>query len=124
MKLDKLVAKATEILESGAPIVTGAEIRSGVVERVQLYFRSEKETVMDVISKDDLVQNFPDEGVYVLSVDRDGGNAGFRKLVMFEGKEDMYFRTDGTHEEADEFADVPAVGFMEAVEALCAVRFK
>ena len=44
------------------------------------------------------------------------------KLVMFEGEEDMYFRTDGTTEESDEFGGVPSVAFMEAVEAISMLK--
>lgn len=124
MKKSQLLGKVTELLESGAVIITGADIKDGVVERIQLYFGAEGEAVMDIISKDDLVQNFPDEGVYVFCASADGKNGEFKPVEMFEGEEDMYFRTDKTHEESDEFAAVPPVTFMETVEQICALKLK
>ena len=79
---------------------------------------------MDIISKDDLVQNFPDEGVFVLNLAADGKSGEFRQLEMFEGEEDMYFRTDKTREESDEFVGVPTVSFMEMVENICSLKLK
>ena len=117
MKKSQMPEKAAELLESGAVLITGADIKDGVVERIQVYFGSEKEAVMDIITKDDLVQNFPDEGVFVLN-----RNGNLVKLVMFEGEEDMYFRTDGTTAESDEFGDVPTVAFMNAVEAISTLK--
>ena len=113
----KALEKIAAALKSGSPIITAADVKHGVMEKVQLYFEADGEAVMDVISKDDLVQNFPDEGVFVLN-----GNGNLVKLVMFEGEEDMYFRTDGSAEESDEFAGVPTVAFMDAVEAVSMMK--
>ena len=124
MKKSQLSEKAKELLDSGAVLVTGADIINGVAERIQVYFAAEKEAVMDIISKDDLVQNFPDEGVFVLSVAADGKSGEFKQVEMFEGEEDMYFRTDKSREESDEFADVPSVSFMETVENICTLKLK
>ncbi|MBR2344677.1 MAG: hypothetical protein IKA71_02690 [Lentisphaeria bacterium] len=124
MKKSLLSGKAVELLEAGAVIITGIDIKDGIMERAQVYFASENEAVMDIINKDDLVQNFPDEGVYVLTTSSDGKNGEFRKLEMFEGEEDMYFRTDGTHEEVDEFSNVPTVTFMETVEQFASFKLK
>ena len=41
---------------------------------------------------------------------------------MFEGEEDMYFRTDGTTTEADEFGALPTVSFLETVETLSTMK--
>ena len=112
----ELTVKAQELLKKDAVLVTAAEYKAGVMERIQVYFRDEREAVMDVISKDDLVQNFPDEGVYVLT------DNGFKRVEMFEGEEDMFFRIDGTREEKDDFGPLPSVRFMETVEAVCALR--
>ena len=115
----KAAERAKEILKSEAVIITAADLKDGVMEQVQLYFESEGQAVMDVVSKDDLVQNWPDAGAYVFNCD-----GKFRKVTMFEGEEDMYFRTDGTHEESDEFAGVPTVSFMETVESICSLKLK
>jgi hypothetical protein len=125
MKKSLLSGKAKELLEKGSVIVTGADIIDGVAERIQVYFGADGEAVMDIISKDDLVQNFPeDEGVFVLTVAADGKNGEFRKVEMFEGEEDMYFRTDNTRTEEDEFAGIPSVSFMETVESICSLKLK
>ena len=114
---DKNIEKIAAVLKNGSPVITAADVKHGVMEQVQLYFEADGEAVMDVINKDDLVQNFPDEGVYVIN--RNGNPV---KLVMFEGEEDMYFRTDGSTEEADEFGDVPSVAFMTAIEAVSQMK--
>ena len=124
MKKSQLPEKAKELLENGSVLITGADIKDGVVERIQVYFADEGEAVMDMISKDDLVQNFPDEGVFALSTAASGASGEWKKVEMFEGEEDMYFRTDGTHEECDEFAGVPTVSFMETVENICSLKLK
>lgn len=119
-KLDKVKQELKDVLKSGSPVITAATISGGIVQEVQLYFESEGEAVMDVINKDDLVQNFPDEGVYVLAPS--GNGCRLKKLTMFEGEEDMYFRTDGTVAESDEFGNVPDVSFMEAVEYISTLK--
>lgn len=118
-KAERIAGKAAELMKEGAAIITAAELKNGIAERIQVYFWSDDSAVMDIISKDDLVQNFPEEGVYVLDPACSDVGQVFRKVVMFEGEEDMYFRTDGKTDEADEFADVPPVLFMESVEAVC-----
>lgn len=115
---DKNIEKIAAVLKAGSPVITAADVKHGVMEQIQLYFEADGEVVMDIINKDDLVQNFPEEGVFVLNK-----NGNPVKLVMFEGEEDMYFRTDGTTTEADEFGDVPAVAFMNAVEAISMMKF-
>jgi hypothetical protein len=124
MKKSQLPEKAKELLENGSVLITGADIKDGVVERIQVYFSDDGEAVMDMISKDDLVQNFPDEGVFALTTAESGMTGEWKKVEMFEGEEDMYFRTDGTHEESDEFAGVPTVSFMETVENICSLKLK
>ena len=124
MKKNQLPEKAKELLENGSVLITGADIKDGIVERIQVYFADDGEAVMDIITKDDLVQNFPEEGVFVLCTAENGTTGEFRQLEMFEGAEDMYFRTDKTHEECDEFAAVPTVSFMETVESICALKLK
>ena len=57
MSNSKLIERAREILKSEAVIISAADIREGVMEQIQLYFESDGQAVMDVVSKDDLVQN-------------------------------------------------------------------
>ena len=117
-----ITAKARELLAAEAVIVTACDVKDGVIERLQVYFWSEGQAVMDVISKDDLVQNWPDTGVYSLVVSAGGAERSFKKIAMFEGEEDMYFRIDGTRTEADDLGTLPPVAFMESVEAISQLR--
>ncbi|MBR7121083.1 MAG: hypothetical protein IKC94_02445 [Lentisphaeria bacterium] len=124
MKKSQLPEKAAELLENGSVLITGADVKDGVVERIQVYFADDGEAVMDIISKDDLVQNFPEEGVFALYTAENGMSGEFKQVEMFEGQEDMYFRTDNTKTECDEFAGVPTVSFMETVENICSLKLK
>ena len=117
-----ITAKARELLAAEAVIVTACDVKDGVIERLQVYFWSEGQAVMDVITKDDLVQNWPDTGVYSLVVSAGGAERSFKKVAMFEGEEDMYFRIDGTRTEADDLGTLPPVAFMESVEAISQLR--
>jgi hypothetical protein len=120
-KAENIAQKAAELMKNDAVLVTAADIKGGVVQKIQVYFWSEKSAVMDIITKDDLVQGFPEAGVFVLVPGVSDANKALKQLEMFEGEEDMYFRTDGTRTEEDEFAGVPPVLFMETVEAVCAL---
>ena len=117
-----IVAEARKLLVAEAVIVTACDVKDGVIDRVQLYFWSEGQAVMDVVTKDDLVQNWPDQGVYSLVVSPGAAEKSFKKITMFEGEEDMYFRIDGTRTEADDLGALPPVAFMESVEAISQLR--
>ena len=117
-----IVAKAKELLTAEAVVITAADIENGVLERLQVYFWSDGQAVMDVISKDDLVQNWPEQGVWSLVVSPGAAEKSFKKVAMFEGEEDMYFRIDGTRTERDDLGDLPRVAFMESVEAISQLR--
>ena len=120
--VESIVAHARKLLTAEAVIITACDIEKGVIERIQLYFWSDGEAVMDIITKDDLVQNWPDQGVYSLVVSPGGAEKSFKKVAMFEGEEDMYFRIDGTKNEADDLGVLPPVDFMESVEKLSQLR--
>ena len=118
-----IVERARKLLAAdGAAVITACDLKDGVIERIQLYFWSEDQAVMDVITKDDLVQNWPEEGVYSLVVSSGAAERSFKKVAMFEGEEDMYFRIDGTRTEADDLGDLPPVAFMESVEGISQLK--
>ena len=117
MSNSKLIERAREILKSEGVIISAADIREGVMEQIQLYFESDGQAVMDVVSKDDLVQNWPDAGAYAFNSD-----GKFRKVTMFEGEEDMYFRVDGQKTESDDFGPLPQVVFLETLEEISQLR--
>lgn len=112
-----LTERAAEILRSEAVIISAADIKDGVLQQVQLYFESEGQSVMDVVNKDDLVQNWPDAGAYAFNSD-----GKFRKVTMFEGEEDMFFRVDGQKTEADDLGVLPGVLFLEVLEEISQLR--
>lgn len=113
----ELTKRAEELMKEGAVLVTAAEYdKAGVLERLQVYFQDGREAAMDIINKDDFVQGFPDAGAWSLT------DGGFRKIEMFEGAEDMFFRIDGGREERDDLGPLPAVRFMETVEAICGLK--
>ena len=117
-----IVAKARELLTAEAVVITAADIEDGVIDQLQVYFWSDGQAVMDVITKDDLVQNWPDQGVYSLIVGPGSAEKSFKKVAMFEGEEDMYFRIDGTLTEKDDLGNLPRVAFMETVEGISQLR--
>lgn len=113
----ELTKKAEELMKQGAVLVTAADRdKTGVLERLQVYFEDEHEAAMDIIGKDDFVQGFPDAGAWSLL------DNGFQKIEMFEGEADMYFRIDGTREECDDLGPLPSVHFMETVETICSLK--
>ena len=120
-KAENIAQKAAELMQNDAVLITAADIKNGVVQKVQVYFWSGTDAAMDTISKDDLVQGFPEAGAYVLVPGVSDANKALKQIEMFEGEEDMYFRTDGTRTAEDEFGGVPPVLFMETVEAICAL---
>ena len=85
---EQLAAKAAELLKKDAVIITAVEIKHNIVNRIQVYFWSDGEAVMDIINKDDLVQNWPDSGVYTLNTNAKNCDCAFRKVEMFEGEEE------------------------------------
>ena len=117
MSNSKLIERAREILKSEAVIISAADIKEGIMEQIQLYFESDGQAVMDVVSKDDLVQNWPDAGAYAFNSD-----GKFRKVTMFEGEEDMYFRVDGQKTESDDFGPLPGVTFLEVLEEISQLK--
>ena len=121
-EVKNIVAEARKLLAAEAVIITACDLKDGVIEHIQLYFWSDGEAVMDVITKDDLVQNWPEQGVYSLVVSPGAAEKSFKKVAMFEGEEDMYFRIDGTRTEADDLGALPPVAFMESVEKISQLR--
>ena len=65
-KAENIAQKAAELMKNDAVLVTAADIKGGVVQKIQVYFWSEKSAVMDIITKDDLVQGFPEAEIQPL----------------------------------------------------------
>ncbi len=115
----QLSAEAAKVLWQGAAIITAADWEEGEVSRVQLYFECDGEIVMDTVSAKDLIDNFPDEGVYVLDPAGRSDRESLRKIRLYESPENLHFRGVESDEPCDDFGTVlPAIAFMEAVERI------
>lgn len=123
--IKSIAAEAEKRMKANAVLVTAVEISDGCAERIQVYFWDEHEAAMDIISKRELVENWPDDGVYVLDTTANSANEAFRELRLIDGEEDFYLRAvPGDDETCDDFGPLPTVRFLEAVEAICSLRDK
>ena len=64
--LKTIVEAARETMKNDAVILTAVEYRNRRAARFQVYFWDEHQAVMDIISRNDLLENWPDAGVYLL----------------------------------------------------------
>ncbi len=122
---NQMRAAAREAMRDGAVVITAAEFSSpGVLERVQLYFFDEKSAVMDYVDKNDLLDNWPDEGVFVLNPTGDEKNAILPVGTWYDEENDLeYIRVPEVDLPCDELVDgLPTVHFMDAVEQICTLK--
>ena len=122
---NQMRAAAREAMREGAVVITAAEFSSpGVLERVQLYFFDEKSAVMDYVDKNDLLDNWPDEGVFVLNPNGDEKHAILPVGTWYDEDNDIeYIRVPEVDLPADELVDgLPTVHFMDAVEQICTLK--
>ena len=122
---NQMRAAAREAMREGAVVITAAEFSSpGVLERVQLYFFDEKSAVMDYVDKNDLLDNWPDEGVFVLNPNGDEKHAILPVGTWYDEDNDIeYIRVPEVDLPADELVEgLPTVHFMDAVEQICTLK--
>ena len=122
---NQMRAAARDAMREGAVIITAAEFSApGVLERVQLYFFDEKSAVMDYVDKNDLLDNWPDEGVFVLNPNGDESNAILPVGTWYDEENDLeYIRVPEVDLPADELVEgLPTVHFMDAVEQICTLK--
>ena len=113
----QLAAEAAKVLWKGAALITAADWEDGEVKRVQVYFESE--AVMDTVDIKDLIDNFPEEGVFVLDPAGKSDAEALRQVRLYESTEDLHLRAVPTDEPCDDFGtQLPTVAFMEAVERI------
>ena len=124
MKLDVILKAAEKALRDGAVLVTAADLCDGGLARVQLYFWSEHQAVMDVVEKRDLVENWPDEGVFVMNLKAASAEESLTPVRIVDGEEDFYIRAVPGEENADDLGVLPSVDFMSAVEAISTLKDK
>lgn len=122
---NQMRAAAREAMREGAVVITAAEFSSpGVLERVQLYFFDEKSAVMDYVDKNDLLDNWPDEGVFVLNPNGNEKHAILPVGTWYDEDNDIeYIRVPEVDLPADELVEgLPTVHFMDAVEQICTLK--
>ncbi|MBE6388036.1 MAG: hypothetical protein J6S24_10575 [Lentisphaeria bacterium] len=122
---NQMRAAARDAMRDGAVVITAAEFSSpGVLSKVQLYFFDEKSAVMDYVDKDDLLDNWPEEGVFVLNPSGDEKNAILPVGTWYDEENDNeYIRVPETDEPCDELVEgLPCVSFMDAVEQICGLK--
>ena len=62
----QLCARARQVMKNNAVLISGADYENHTIRRLHVYFWDEKEAVMDIISKDDLVEGWPDDEIPVV----------------------------------------------------------
>ena len=118
-------AAARDAMRDGAVVITAAEFSTpGTLSKVQLYFFDDKEAVMDYVEKDDLLDNWPEEGVFVLNPEGDEKNAILPVGTWYDEENDMeYIRVPENDAPCDELVPgLPSVSLMDAVEQICALK--
>lgn len=122
---NQMRAAAREVMKNGAVVISAADFSApGILERVQLYFFDGKDSVMDFVSKEDLLENWPDEGVYILNPDGDENSALLPVGVWYDESDDReYIRVPQEDAPCDELiSTLPSCRFMDAVEQICAMK--
>ena len=121
-QLKTIVESARDTMKNDAVILTAVEYKKKLAVRFQVYFWDEHQAVMDIISRNDLLENWPDAGVYVLDTAAPNTDDLLRPVRRYEGEEEIFLRISDEDAEADELGVLPTVLFMEAVEAICALK--
>ena len=122
---NQMRAAARDAMRDGAVVITAADFSAdGLIQKVQLYFFDEKEAVMDYVDKNDLLDNWPEEGVFVLNPAGDEKSAILPVGTWYDEENDMeYIRVPEEDAPCDELvAGLPSVSFMDAVEQICALK--
>ncbi len=123
---NQMRAAAREAMRQGAVIITAADFLEGRLARVQAYFWDENEAVMDIVDAPDLLQNWPDEGVFVLNpAGQDEREALLPVGVYYDEANDQeYVRVPAEDAPNDDLGSLPSVVFMDAVEQICMLKEK
>lgn len=124
---NQMRAASLNVMRQGAVVITAADFaRPGEIRQVQIYFLDGGRPVMDIVSKADLLENWPDEGVYVLNPDGEENSAVLQVGTFYDEELDSEFiRVPEDDAPQDELvSNLPNVQLMEAVEQLCAWREK
>jgi hypothetical protein len=117
----QICAVAGAKMKMDAVIITGADFCGDTVEQLQVYFWDEDQAVMDIIPKADLIENWPDAGVFVIDAAAEKDNEVLRDVHIFDAEEDFYLRI-GTDGSGDELGPIPAATMLEAIELISQLK--
>ncbi len=117
----QICAKAREAMKNDAVIITAADLDDGLIDRLQVYFWDESEAAMDIITKADIVENWPDAGVFVFN-EAGGEKDCLVEVRIIDGEEDFYLRSVPGDDPADDLGQLPRVVTLEAVELISQLK--
>ncbi len=117
----QICSKAREAMKRDSVLITAADFADGSVERLQVYFWDENEAAMDIIEKMDIIENWPDAGVFVLN-EAGGENDCLAEVRIIDGEEDFFLRSVPGDGECDDLGDLPKVVTLEAVELISQLK--
>lgn len=117
----QICAKAREAMKNESVIITAADLSDGLIERLQVYFWDENEAAMDIIEKSDIVENWPDAGVFILNEDGNEKDC-LTEVRIVDGEEDFYLRSVPGDDAADDLGKLPRVVTLEAVELISQLK--
>ena len=118
----QITAMAKKVMLKGSVVISGVDYDTeGRIARLQVYFWDERQAVMDIISKEDIVENWPDEGVYVINVA--GGELDcLSEARIVDGEEDFFVRAVPEDDLRDDLGNLPSVVILEALESICQLK--
>ncbi len=118
----QITAMARKVMLANSVVVSGADFDDGGrITRLQVYFWDENEAVMDIIPVKDLIDNWPDDGVYVINP-AGGEHDCLLPVRIFEGADDLHLRSTEEDEESDDLGAIPPVVTLEALEMICQLK--
>ncbi|MBQ4107453.1 MAG: hypothetical protein IJC73_07750, partial [Lentisphaeria bacterium] len=122
----QLTADARQVMKNkGSVIISAVDLQDGCLQRAQVYFWDENRAVMDIVTKADLIENWPEEeGVYVLNDAAVSGDEGaaLTPVRIFDTEEDFYIRAVPGDEPCDDLGPLPSVIYLEAIEYISQLK--
>lgn len=118
----QICAVCAQAMKKESVIITGADYTAGLLEQLQVYFWDEQEAAMDIIAKTDLIENWPDAGVFVIDPTAAKDNEILRPVRLYETEEDFYLRVGEDGEEDDLGPSLPSATLLEAIEFISQLK--
>ena len=113
--------EAMKILKNDGVLISAADLDDGKLGKLQVYFWDEGGAVMDVIDKDDLVENWPDEVRVINPLAKDERTC-LPPVRLLEVDGEFYLRVPPADAPCDDLGSLPRVAYLEAIEQICALH--